>query len=154
MAIQWSDDVMGKGGSSKPGGDIEFPKISRALLDNYYDELLWRPAFERLLDAMIEGGESPWLTGLRTTPPESFTKAHRSRLQRLYSKLSKGVHHEVIVPLVPSTDPLTTTQDLNEVLRNVGALGLVSSFVPHASAPQPADRALALFADLQDNEQV
>jgi hypothetical protein len=154
LAIQWTGDVIPGEKSGDPDQDTEFSKIPRALLGDYYDKLIWRPAFERFLDTKTQDSESPWLTDLKNTPPGNFTPSYRSRIRVLYSTFSKGVHHEFIVPPIAPIDPVDTTEKLNDALRIVGTLGLISSWVPYISNSLPVERALALFGELQDKEQV
>ena len=56
----------------------------------------------------------------------------KSKINNLYSSLSKGIHHELLVPIESILDRDTVLNFLNEVLFVISTLGLIVSLVPHA----------------------
>jgi len=69
-----------------------------AVLCDHFHDLFWEEAFIRMLDTTEPESGGEWMSRLRKIDPRNFTKKHRNEAARLYSELSKAVHHEFVIP--------------------------------------------------------
>ncbi|MCY1033281.1 hypothetical protein OV207_17640 [Corallococcus sp. BB11-1] len=153
-SIRWQGDVLApkkgqgdvlapKKGSGLWGDALEYEKITKALLGDYYDHLLWRPALQQMLGGTTAGGR--WIAELSALPPDSFVSRKREEIGRLYSALSKGIHHEFVLPPGTLYDRATVVDLVQRVIHLVADVGFVSHFVPHAATLlSPVDAVAAL----------
>jgi len=129
------------------GPKAEYEKMTKALLGDYFDHLLWRPAFQSLISQTLPPGA--WFTELTSITSENFVARKREEIGRLYSALSKGIHHEFVLPPGAAYDR-STIEDL--ILRSIhltAELGLISHFVPHALCCLSSSSAMALFSQIE-----
>jgi len=73
----------------------------------------------------------------------------RAEAARLYSALSKGVHHEFVVPPATMYDRPTVRGYLGDVTRVIAQLALVSHMIIHSPYRLDDDRSIALFEIVQ-----
>lgn len=148
LAFTWSNDVQGdekpKDWEQRPG----IKDMQRALLCKHYHDVFWQEAFVHLLDATPTNRGGDWMTRLRKLDPEGFTTAMRSSADRIYSELSKGIHHELVIPPVAQYDAVTVRDLVDGCWELTAALGLTSCFSP-ALQQLPAADALDAFEEAQ-----
>ncbi|PWK14941.1 hypothetical protein [Tumebacillus permanentifrigoris] len=133
-AIQWFGDIYEKGLENAElvpekmwSSNKDFGKVGRGLLGDYYGELYWRPAFVSLLDDTNDYIGKPYLSDeIRSIPPEHFVKQTREGLSKLYSKLSKGVHSELVIRSELVFDRPTVLLLMSEVMQYCALLSLLS----------------------------
>lgn len=147
-SMQWQGDVV----AAKPVKDlwtdtVQYDGITKALLGDYYDHLLWQPAHQRLLAASPTGGS--WLADLARIPAESFVPRKRDEITRLYSSLSKGIHHEFVMPPGALYDRTTVVDLVQRAVRVVSDIAVASHFVPHCQFGLPAGDALGVFNSVE-----
>jgi len=152
IAFQWQGDVCQAEKTQELWPDTDFSKIPRALVGPHYGNAIWAPAFERMIDetAELEGGE--WLAELRQWTADAFLPRLRSEIERAYSSLSKGIHHEFVVPPGVTYDRITVARDINASVKAAATLGLVCNFVDHAPDRTGPSRAATLFEQIQRKE--
>ena len=126
--------------------------VSRALLGGYQDELLWQPAFLRLLDHLqnhntLEKGV--WLTLLQNIDPECLVPMLRAQAIQIYTTASKGVHHEFVLSVSSYYDPATLSTLTDEVLRLVSTMSLLMNFAETVAYCLPPMTAVKLYEALQ-----
>lgn len=136
-AIQWSGDVM------SPKDEKEEAKLwdqsrktedfGRALLSQHLDGVIWRPAFNKCLDAFAEVSDGEIVNALKQLTNETFIPSIRGRLSQLYSTLSKGVHGEVLLPTATANDKESVRQWTRDGIGLLLQLATVSHFGPTAA---------------------
>ena len=150
-SIRWQGDVLAaKKVTNLWGEALDYEKVTKALLGDYYDHLVWRPAALRMLGFATAGGA--WLAEIATRGAESFVSQRREDIGGLYSSLSKGIHHEFVMPPGAIYDRATVTALILRTVHLVADLGLVSHFVAHATCSLSADEALAAFNQIETVE--
>ena len=149
-AIQWQGDVLAK---KKPSdlwsSDLVFEEISRALLSDYLDHVFWRSAFTRMADLPEHRGGA-WLAKYRNTKPEDLLARLRSSVTRLYSSLSKGLHHEFVIPPEALYDRATVFALIQDVLDAASTLALATHMLGHVSFRLDLNRALESYERVQE----
>jgi len=130
LAFNWSADVKGdekaKEWSQKPN-----PKdIQRALLSGHFHDLIWLEAFTRLLDQVPSDRGLDWMTRLRQFDPDGFTARMRADAERLFSELSKGIHHEFVIPLTNQYDRGTVLDLLTRCWEFAAIIGITACYSP------------------------
>lgn len=153
LALSWMGDVYTKNGGKNVSWvpDKQPQNISRAILDGPWAELAWVPAFERARD-LLNNLSGDWMTELRALEPEKFGLTARGRLLMTYSSLSKGVHHELVIPKETLLDATTLRTVCADVVKWVCYLAYVSHFIDHSAVHMHARDALACFKVIQELE--
>jgi hypothetical protein len=130
LAFNWSSDVQGE---EKPKDWEQRPAlkdVQRALLCKHFNDIFWQEAFTFLLDAVPVNRGHQWMGPLKKLDPEGFTTNMRTKADRTYSELSKGIHYEFVVPAIYQFDRATVSNLLESCWELVGALGLTACFSP------------------------
>jgi len=83
-----------------------------------------------ILDLTPAARGAEWMSRLRKIDPEGFTTAMRTRADRLYSELSKGIHHEFVIPLVNQYGTATVSDLLIRSWEFVATLGITTCHSP------------------------
>jgi len=153
-SIQWQGDVLAK---DKPPADLwdpnrQFDKVTRALLADYYENIFWKSAFLHTLDALSEQADGEWLTELRSIEPDQFGARMRADFGKLYSALSKGIHHEFVIPPAALYDRNTVVSLLEDALRLTAHMSIVSHSIFHCPFNLTREDALACYIQLQSFE--
>lgn len=151
-AIRWQGDIVAPRPKDMWGAAVDPKDVSRALFGSYYDELVWQPAFKRLSDSAPLAVSSRWLGELLALPPESFCPRKRDSVAGLYSKLSKSVHFESVVPAVRIDDRVSIVESTQRVIREVAEIALLSHCVPHAYSSCTFEDAIDQFYELEAME--
>ena len=130
LAFSWADDVQGNGKGKNwdalPGiGDLQ-----RALLCNHFHDLFWEEAFIKMLDSTAALPAGEWLTKLRKIDPIGFTSSNRTEAGKLYSELSKAVHHEFVIPAGAQYDRGTVNVLIARTWELIATLGLTACYSP------------------------
>ena len=89
------------------------------------------------------------MADLRLTTIDSFAPKMRGRAERVYSKCSKGVHHEFVLPLSAYYDSREVREMQREVIEICGLLGLVLNTGGHVPFPLSTNKALESFEKIQ-----
>ncbi|MDH5676967.1 MAG: hypothetical protein OEZ06_32930 [Myxococcales bacterium] len=154
-AIQWSGDILSADGApTKMWNPSKLPRdMTRALLGDYVNELIYQPAFVAMLDELTRDGRAtshgPWTEDLLNTEPTRLVPRLRSTASRLYSATSKGVHQEFVLSVANYYDRPTIEDLANETRKLLGTLGLVTNFAESALFRLPADQAIELYEEIQ-----
>ena len=98
----------------------------------YQKQLVLIESAQRVQDNGDEQNIGGWYSELFQTDAKGLVEKINSKLTRLYSALSKGVHHELLVPVESILDRDTVLTLLNDVFFVISTLGLIVSQVPHA----------------------
>lgn len=150
LAFRWQGDVLADDKADLWNTKTKADDVPRALLGNYQERLLWRPAFERFLDHSNQTVTSrQWTSDLEMIGIDVFIPKYRGLAKALFSRASKGVHHEYVIP--PSTyfDQSSLQDLLDETLKVVASLAVVANFCEHFSFRIPETDAFTLFESLQ-----
>ena len=132
MSIAWTGDIL-------PKEDIRdnqfFQKIADKsftdpILSKYMWDIYWMPALNSLSD--IGDDSSNLLNEL--TGAEGVQQRIDGEVKLLYSSLSKGIHHEFIVPHSITQDSNTVKDLLRRTISLVTKLALMSHYIPTAIA--------------------
>lgn len=151
-SIRWQGDVLAEKPKQLWGPTLEYRDITRALLGDYYDEVIWRPAVGRLLDAPLDSASSAWLADLRALTVDSFVARRRLEISQIYSALSKGVHPEFVMPPGALYDRNTVRDLVDRTIHAIADIGLVSHLIPHAGQNLPFDVAIVRYMELESVE--
>lgn len=148
LAFNWAADVQG---DDKPKDWEQRPNLKdlqRALLCKHFNDVFWQEAFTELLDAVPDGRGATWMAKLKRIDPEGFTVAMRYEADKIYSELSKGVHHEFVTPTA-QYDSVTVRDLLGRSWELVATLGLTACFWPSLKQPATSDL-LKSFESIQE----
>jgi len=157
VSLRWQGDVLApkvENPTALGAEQLEYEKLSKALLGAHYDALLWQPALQRLAEFNTSNSGSYWLTEMLAKDPKGFIPERRERLGQLYSAFSKGIHHEFVVPPGSKLDGTTVVNLLTGALRHVAELAVVSHFVGHTPGTLSGSEALRLFLAVEGCEVV
>jgi len=153
-SIQWHGDVMPK---TPPPSDVwdsdkDFEKVSRALLADYCGRVYWEDALMRLVDRVDDTSGGEWMNELRRTEPRGIAARLRGEATTIFSALSKGVHHEFVVPPGGLYDSTTVFSLIGDALRVSCHLALMSHTIPHCPFCLPLTEGLRLYEGVQSRE--
>jgi len=149
IAFNWVGDVKGEEKPKEWGSEgFSLKDLQRSLLGKHYGDLFLEEAFTNMLDSTppLKGGV--WMDALRKISPDAFVTYSRGQADQLYSELSKGIHHEFVVPMVVKYDPVTVNDLLGRVWELVGSLGIVTCHSPLVN-PIPANEIIDLYEEAQ-----
>jgi hypothetical protein len=154
-AIQWSGDIRpAKDGENQdlwsPTKSID--KMHRSLFGKYYEQIFWIPAFTSVIDSLTAAQQGAWFDELRNITPEGFTPRSRGDSDRTYSALSKGIHHEFVIPPETFYSPKTVFELLKDTFRLASNSALVCHAVPTCHSSVSLSEALALYNAVQSIE--
>ena len=125
-------------------------KLTRALLGDHQDRILWRPAFLRFLDTISElGCMGSWTQELQDTPPEGFIARFRGQAQHAYTAASKGIHHEYLLPIQAYSDKPSLDVLIETGIKTAAGLSVVANFCDHISFVIPPKEAVTMYEALQ-----
>ena len=148
LAFNWTSDVKGeespKDWDKRPG----IRDVQRALLCKHFNDLFWEEAFTAMLDTVPYGRGESWMEKLKRINPEGFLPRMRTEADRVYSELSKGVHHEFVIPMTAQYDAVTVGDLLSRAWELIGALSVTTCYSP-AVKPLEAGDPLGLYEEAQ-----
>ena len=150
-SIRWQGDVMADKVSNL-WDEKSLANPTRALLGDYYTKLIWLGSFTNLLDRSEEISGDEWLGDLRKKDSQRFCSEVRADFSSLYSELSKGIHHEIVIPAAAAFDKATTKELIRKVLYNVSTLGLIVSLIEHATNRPDMTAAFEAYRKVQKME--
>ncbi|MFZ0736758.1 MAG: hypothetical protein WBL70_00640 [Candidatus Acidiferrales bacterium] len=149
LAFNWLSDVKGeespKDWTNRPG----IKDVQRALLCKHFNDLFWEEAFTKMIDNVPYDRGKTWMTSLKKINPEGFLSSMRTNADRIYSELSKGVHHEFVIPITAQYDAATVDELLSSSWELVGALSVTSCYSPAVKPLEAADP-LDLYEQAQE----
>lgn len=150
LAFKWQGDVMSDEKQELWGTKIKTADVSRALLGQYQDKLFWQPAFERFLDySNLASSTKDWTAELSNTPIKSFLPKFRNVAASVYSRSSKGVHHEYVLPPASYFDPASMQDLVDDTLRTALSLAVVATFAEQYCFRLDEQTAFNIFESLQ-----
>jgi hypothetical protein len=149
-AIQWQGDVLGEAKILNLWSpEKSMDKVTRALLGDYFDHVIWRPAFGVLLDSPDPLPAGPWTQELQLLTAERVMSRLRVEVGTTYSSLSKGIHHEFVIPPERLYDRKTVVTCLLDAMRLASHLALLSQMVAHCPFLIARQEALTHYNNLQ-----
>lgn len=87
---------------------------------------------------------------LRTKDFNRFYHETLNDFSSLYSEFSKGIHHELVIPLSSAFDRETITLLIQKTVRNIATLGLFVSVVSHTLNKLDIQEAIAAYREIQE----
>ncbi|MFM9265445.1 hypothetical protein [Tychonema sp. BBK16] len=148
-SIRWQGDVFADKVTDL-WADKSLQNPTRALLGDYYKTLIWSANFDNLLDAIKDVSGDEWIAELRRKDFNRFYNETLNDFSSLYSELSKGVHHELVIPLSSAFDPETIQPLIEKTVRNIATLGLFVSVVSHTLNNIDIQEAIATYKEIQE----
>ncbi|RYG57772.1 MAG: hypothetical protein EON56_01670 [Alphaproteobacteria bacterium] len=150
-AFAWTGDVISPGQLLQEmwSVDHDIAKVSRSLLSQHMDVLVWRPAIESVLDFMATTGNPISHYGFDDVDPQNFIHGLRPRISALYSILSKGVHWEFFSTSLMMDDP-TIKNSIRETFAFMLKVGIISHFIPTAYCSMDRQLALETYVTLRE----
>lgn len=134
LAFTWSGDVQGTGKPKDWSTISGIADVQRALLCGHFHDLFWEEAFIRMLDSTREHSGSEWLSSLRKLEPSNFTTRNRTEAARLYSEMSKAVHHEFVIPPEAQFDAITVNDLVSRSWELIAGLAITACHSPSLNA--------------------
>ncbi|MCP4695504.1 MAG: hypothetical protein GY862_01460 [Gammaproteobacteria bacterium] len=153
-AIRWQGDVIDKAVADL-WTDKALQNPSRAILGPYQVKLALVESAQRILDELEEGNEQEigaWHTKLVQMDANGLVERIRTQINSLYSSLSKGIHHELLVPIGSMLDRNAMLSLLDNALFVISTLGLVISRVPHAYHKCPKSESFMYYKKTKELE--
>lgn len=156
IAMKWSGDIVEDGLGIEAlkkmwRPDLEFQKVSRGLLGDYYGKLFWNPAYQRLLDETADLQSGDCLADYRvSTMPDNFTSRMRSDAFKLFSALSKGIHGELVIKADLIYDKVTVLELLSETMKFCAILSFVSHMLDSALCQMYLCQAIDLYKKIKE----
>lgn len=151
-AIRWQGDVLADKVQQPWDPKQEYKNMPKALLGDYYEELIWRPAVTRILDFELLDGAGAWISEIRAASPEQFVPKRRTEINQIYAALSKGVHQEFVMPPGAQYDRNTIVDLVQRAVHAVADLAFASHFIPHAPFRLSINSATEIFTQLETIE--
>jgi len=149
-AIRWQGDVLDKKVGDLWTPERSYKEMTKALFGDYYVELYWKTALEKIQDPEPLGGS--WLAAIRSKSIEEFANSRRELVSKLYSESSKGIHSEFVVPPGSKYDKVTVANMAASVIEVLSELGLLVNLLPHIAYTMPKMDACAIFTELESVE--
>ena len=150
-AVQWTGDILAVKKVTEPWSVEQKPDgMTRALLGDYYEHILWQQAFEQLLDRVPQSRGGEWMRKLRRQKPEGFIPEMRKRAAEIYSTLSKGVHHEFVISPERTLGQDTILVSMNETIELVANLALTANMIRHLPFILEEKDAVGCYEQLQE----
>lgn len=128
-SIRWQGDVLAEN-VDQLWADKSLKNPTRALL-GVYQRHFFSKIMDDVIDELNNSGNGDWTNRLTSRQPEGLAHYIMQEITTLYSSLSKGIHHELIVPAATLLDRVTLITLLNKALHVMATMGLFTSFVPH-----------------------
>jgi hypothetical protein len=150
-SIHWTGDILAEKNVTDPWSVAKRPdQMTRALLGDYQEIVLWKPAFTIFLDAVNERTtRGAWTRDLQQLAPERFVGWARQQAAVAYSQSSKGIHHEFVVKTTSYYDDATLRNLVENVMMVASTLAVVFNFSSHPVLPLEKQRALDIFESMQ-----
>src|SRR5207244_4784517 len=123
-----------------------------SLFGKHYEQIYWMPAFTTLIDSFTDAQQGAWFDELRKITPESFTPRFRADSDRTYSSLSKGIHHEFVIPTEKFYSPETVFDLLKDALRVSATSALVCHAIPTCHCTITVSEAMVIYDTVQKVE--
>ncbi|PCE68584.1 hypothetical protein B6G00_10005 [Salinivibrio sp. YCSC6] len=130
-AIRWQGDVVDKA-VSNIWNDKSLKDPTRAIFGAYQVQLVLISSAELVIDEGSESSMGEWYAQLSSTTPDSTIESIKSKINTAYSSLSKGIHHELLIPQESVLDRDTVISLLNETFYIVASISLLISQIPYA----------------------
>jgi len=151
-SIRWQGDVLAEKQIDDLWNDKFLKNPTRALLGDYYCHIFWHKGIEALFDQVEDSRGGDWFVDIKNYDANGLCAMIRGKLARLYSSLSKGIHHEFVIPPGVSFDKDTVNELLIDSINMMAVLGLVSNLVSHVKNPLNLSYAIELFERIQNIE--
>ncbi len=148
LAFNWTSDVKGEENPKDWDNRLGVKDVQRALLCKHFNDLFWEEAFTTMVDSVPYGRGHGWMEKLKRINPEGFLTSMRTQADRVYSELSKGVHHEFVIPMTAQYDIITVGDLLSRSWELVGALSVTTCYSPAVKSLEGADP-LDLYEETQ-----
>lgn len=129
-SIRWQGDIVDKA-ITNLWDEKALKDPTRAILGAYQIELILIDSAQKIIDEGSEELMGEWFTQMSNTDPKGVVESIKSKINTAYSSLSKGVHHELLVPLDSILDRDTVLSILNDTLYIIASLSLLLSQVPY-----------------------
>lgn len=151
-AVEWTGDII----SRKQANVVWESKnkkddFDRALLGNYFGEVIWKKAFMKLTDYLEDKNiVSGWLDDILNQDEYHNFERCKSESSRLFSSFSKGVHSESLVEIDVFFDNVTMKDLIASLYKLCATLGLISHFIGYLVPNIPIEMALENFLEVEE----
>lgn len=150
-SIRWQGDVFAEGVKDL-WSENSLKNPTRALLGDYYKTLIWEENFDKLLNAIKDIDGDQWISDLKRKPFSQFYNETSNEFSSVYSELSKGVHHEFVIPLSSAFDLVTIKLLIKKTIRNIATIGLFISVIYHTLNKLDIQTAILTYKEIQEME--
>jgi hypothetical protein len=150
-SIHWQGDILAEGVKDL-WSENSLKNPTRALLGDYYKTLIWEENYDKLLDGIRDVNGDQWISALKRKEFLQFYNETLKEFSEVYSGLSKGVHHEFIIPPDSTYDLETVKQLIEKTIRNIATLGLFISVIYHTLNKLDIQTAILTYKEIQEME--
>lgn len=151
ISISWSDDIMCSSDIKDPWKSKTKPEsVSRALFSPYMDEILWRPALNKVSDHLSEGGINFTFPSVVDFDGGAFIGSMKGQARQLYSFWSKGIHGELFTIGNHTLDNVTCDEKLKKSIDIVLDFAYVSHFISTSISKTSAKRATRRYKKVKE----
>jgi hypothetical protein len=147
-SIRWAGDILAEN-VAKLWDDKSIERASRAILGDYSTELILKKSAQDLLDTITEETIGDRYQDLTQYDGSGLIARIKGELMTLYSVLSKGIHHEFVVPVTSVLDRDTVITSLNRAIFATTTLALIVSFVPYAYGCPNKNTSIQLYKEIE-----
>jgi hypothetical protein len=148
-SIRWQGDILADG-VKELWSDKSLQNPTRALLGDYYKSLIWEENFDKLRNAIRDVSGDQWIADLQRKTFSQFYNETLNEFSSAYSELSKGIHHEFVIPLSSTFDLATIKLLIEKTIRNIATLGLFISVVDHTLNKLDIQTAILTYKEIQE----
>lgn len=150
-SIRWQGDIVDK---AVPNlwEDKSLKDPTRAILGAYQIELVLIDSARKIIDNGSEEAMGMWFSQMSNTDAKGVVESIKSKINTAYSSLSKGVHHELLVPQESILDRDTVLTILNDTLYIISSLSLLISQIPHAYKNESLEQCFNDYKQSQELE--
>lgn len=150
FAFRWAGDVLADDRADLWSPKTKVSDVPRALLGNYQEKLFWRPAFERFLDLSNEASNpKEWTAELIRIGINGFMPTYRGYASNAFSRASKGVHHEYVLPPATYFDIPSLQDLLDDTVKTVMSFAVVANFCEYYSFKLSEQEAFQIYESYQ-----
>jgi hypothetical protein len=150
-SIRWQGDILADKVHDL-WSDKSLQNPTRALLGDYYKVLIWEDNFDKLLNAIKDVDGDQWISDLQRKTFSQFYNETLTDFSSVYSALSKGVHHEFVIPLSSAFDLTIIKLLIEKTIRNIATIGLFISVVDHTLNKLDIQTAILTYKEIQEME--
>ncbi|WID94651.1 hypothetical protein QO058_17655 [Bosea vestrisii] len=151
ISVSWADDIMCNADIRDPWRSKTKPEsVSRALFSPYTDEILWKPALNKVNDHISSNNIGFTFPSVTDLDGSIFIGAMKGQARQLYSFWSKGIYGELFTIGNHTLDSITCDEKLKKSIDIVLDLAYVSHFISTSISKTSAKKATQRYMKVKE----